>query len=72
MRTYRILIDGMGCQHCVDNVSRALTEAGFSVLSCGIGEARVTSELDAEGAEKAVRAALDDAGYPLLGVQADA
>lgn len=70
MKTYQLRIDGMGCTHCVGKVSRALTEAGFTVLACEIGSARISSELDLDGAEASARAALDEAGYDLVGITA--
>lgn len=70
IKTYQLNVGGMGCMHCVQSVTRALTQAGFTVLACEIGSARIASELEADTLEAAVRAALDDAGYELLEIRA--
>ena len=70
MKTYQLSIDGMGCAHCIARVTDALKGAGFTVLACEIGSARVASELDSDGASAAARAALDEAGYDLIEITA--
>jgi copper chaperone CopZ len=50
-------ISGMGCQHCVAAVKRALEEAGVAYTEVGIGYAKI------EGDTAIAAAAIEEAGY---------
>lgn len=62
MKTYRIEIDGMGCQHCVNSVREALTAAGAEVHDVQIGEASVRFSGDTE----TLKTAIEDRGFDVL------
>lgn len=66
------LVDGMSCEHCERAVTAELSRLpGTSTVEVEMAEgspARVTVTSAAPLDEQAVRAAVDEAGYDLLGV----
>lgn len=57
-------IDGMHCGACVRRVSQALAGTqGIEVKEVRVGAARIASQQDSQGAERAIDA-LAKAGYP--------
>ncbi len=61
-------VTGMTCGHCVEAVTRELTKIGGVTgvdVALDAGTVAVTSEAPVE--EAAVRAAVDEAGYELVG-----
>lgn len=62
MADYIIRIEGMGCEKCVQAVTRALTEAGAAVARVEIGEAKAAFE----GAPEALKTAIEDVGFDVL------
>jgi copper chaperone CopZ len=71
MNTYRLKIDGMGCTHCVNKVTKVLKESGFEVLSVDIGDARIKSDMTPATVLKTAGDVLEDEGYMLESVKAD-
>jgi copper chaperone CopZ len=64
---FKLEIDGMGCDHCVNSVKNALSAvSGVNSVSAEIGSAEI--ETDDSVKEVDLREALDDAGYELKGV----
>ncbi|MBE6012300.1 heavy-metal-associated domain-containing protein [Anaeropeptidivorans aminofermentans] len=64
---FKLEIDGMGCDHCVNSVKNALSAvSGVNSVSAEIGSAEI--ETDDSVKEADLREALDDAGYELKGV----
>ena len=58
-------IDGMGCEHCIKSIRRALEGVnGVKVLDVKIGSAEIEAENDSVLNE--IREKLDDAGYDLV------
>ncbi|PCG82763.1 copper-binding protein [Streptomyces sp. WZ.A104] len=61
-------VKGMTCGHCEGAVSEEISEiAGVSSVKAVASTGRVTVESKAPLAEEAVRAAVDEAGYELVG-----
>ena len=61
-------VAGMSCQHCVDAVEREVGRvAGVTDAKVDLAEGSVTVTSDAMVDEEAVRAAVDEAGYDLVG-----
>lgn len=68
MTTSTYTVTGMTCGHCVEAVTRELTKIGGVTgvdVALDAGTVAVTSEEPVE--EAAVRAAVDEAGYELVG-----
>ena len=66
--TYEVA--GMSCQHCVDAVSREVGRLdGVSKVDVDLTAGTVTTESDAPLDDEAVRAAVDEAGYDLVGTR---
>ncbi|MFF3642474.1 heavy-metal-associated domain-containing protein [Streptomyces sp. NPDC002564] len=64
-------VTGMTCGHCEGAVSEEISElAGVSSVKAVASTGRVTVVSEAPLDEAAVRAAVDEAGYELVGVQA--
>jgi copper chaperone CopZ len=64
MSEFTLRIDGMHCGACVKRVSQALASTdGVEVKEVRVGAARIASEPDGAGVDRAV-AALAKAGYP--------
>ena len=68
---YKIKIDGMGCQHCVN----AVTEALFNVESVAGVVVKLEEGLAlveaGSGIEDAAKAAIEDAGYDVTEITKD-
>ena len=71
MNTYRLKIDGMGCTHCVNKVTRILKESGFEVVSVDMGDAKIKSDMNPSTVLKTAGTVLEDEGYMLTTVLAD-
>ena len=71
MNTYRLKIDGMGCQHCVSKVTNILKESGFEVVSVEMSDAKIKSDMNPSNVLKTAGAVLEDEGYMLTTVLAD-
>jgi len=71
MTTYQISVEGMGCSSCVERLYKILKEAGFKVLSCDLGNARVQASMNQDSLEKALHTILQDEGYMLVGIKAE-
>jgi copper chaperone CopZ len=61
-----IKIEGMGCDHCVASVKKALGELDcLKVIQVVIGDAEV--EFLKEGAREQAKAAIEDCGFDVVG-----
>ncbi|MFG3260135.1 heavy-metal-associated domain-containing protein [Streptomyces sp. NPDC048172] len=61
-------VSGMTCGHCVSTISRALGALpGVTDVEVDLTTGKVTVAAESEPDEKAVAAAIDDAGYELTG-----
>jgi copper chaperone CopZ len=70
MTTYELAIEGMGCPNCVQTVEKALREAGFKVLACDTGSAKIASGMNADALKKTLDDILQDVGYMLVSLKA--
>jgi len=71
MTTYELTVEGMGCSSCVDRLDKTLGEAGFKVLSCDLGNARIQSSMNPEALKHTLGTILQDVGYMLVSLKAE-
>lgn len=68
MTTTAYTVDGMTCQHCVNAVTEEIGKlSGVSEVQVDLGERRVTVSSQAPLAQTDIAAAIDEAGYTLVG-----
>lgn len=68
MSTTTYQVQGMTCEHCVQSVSTQVGALpGVSKVEVDLGTGAVTVTSDRELDREAVRAAVDEAGYELVG-----
>jgi copper ion binding protein len=69
MTTTAYTVEGMTCQHCVNAVTTEVGRLpGVSEVAVDLGAQRVTVSSETPLAEPELRAAIDEAGYTLVGV----
>lgn len=69
--TKKILIEGMSCGHCVKHVEEALKElAGVTSVKVDLAGKNAVVELAHEVADDKFKAAIDDAGYEVVAIEA--
>lgn len=68
MSTAAYTVQGMTCSHCVASVTEEVSEiAGVTGVAVDLDSGRVEITSDTPVDEAAVRAAVDEAGYTLVG-----
>ncbi|MGJ7920259.1 heavy-metal-associated domain-containing protein [Neobacillus sp. LXY-4] len=68
--TKKILIEGMSCDHCIKHVTNALTELdGVTNVDVNLKGNYATLSANTEVSDEAIKAALDDAGYDVVGIE---
>lgn len=68
MATNSFTVQGMTCSHCVASVTEEVSEiSGVTDVQVDLDSGRVDITADAPVDEAAVRAAVDEAGYTLVG-----
>ena len=68
MKDITLAISGMSCGHCLNAVNKAIAAVpGVEIKSVQIGKAEVRVS-DASGADQAVKAAVENAGYKVEGI----
>ena len=65
--TKKILIDGMSCMHCVAHVKEALEELGAKNIEVSLEQNYAVADIDASNDE--LSAAIEDAGYDVVGIE---
>lgn len=61
-----VIIEGMGCSHCVNAVERALADInGIHNLKVSVGKAEFEGNPD----EAEIKKAIDDAGYGVIEIK---
>lgn len=71
MSTTTYAVKGMTCGHCVQAVSAEVAKvAGVTGVRVDLEAGAVTVTSDGPADEQAVRAAVDEAGYELVGLRA--
>lgn len=68
MTTSTYTVKGMTCSHCVASVTEEISEIpGVTGVDVDLDSGRVEITSDAPVGDDAVRAAVDEAGYELVG-----
>ncbi|MDC4232348.1 heavy-metal-associated domain-containing protein [Actinomyces sp. B33] len=74
-RTIELSVNGMTCDHCVMSVTEELHEIpgvkNIDVILASGGTSTVTVVTDVDLADDALRAAVDEAGFDLVGIARD-
>ena len=66
MTTATYAVAGMTCQHCVNSVTEEVTQvAGVTDVDVDLATGEVTITSDASVDDRAVRAAIQEAGYQI-------
>jgi len=66
----KVLISGMSCEHCVKHVTNALQElAGVSNVEVSLAAKNAIIEASDDLTDEAIKAAIDDAGYEVTGIE---
>ncbi|HEY5562349.1 MAG TPA: cation transporter [Clostridiaceae bacterium] len=65
----KILVEGMSCGHCVNHVTEALKEVGAKDISVSLEKKSATAEIGDNITDDAIKAAIEDAGYDVVGIE---
>ena len=66
----KVLIEGMSCNHCVKHVREALSDLnGVTNVEVNLEDKYAILESGAEIEDKDIKAAIDDAGYEVAGIE---
>jgi len=65
----KILVEGMSCGHCVNHVSEALKEIGATEVEVSLERNLATAEVADSVTDEAIKAAIEDAGYDVVGIE---
>ena len=65
----KILVEGMSCAHCVNHVSEALKEIGGTEVEVSLEKKLATAEISPEITDEAIKLAIEDAGYDVVGIK---
>lgn len=66
----KVLIEGMSCQNCVKHVGEALNEIdGISNVEVKLEDKAALLDADNNELDQAIKFALDEAGYEVVGIE---
>ena len=65
----KILVEGMSCGHCVNHVSEALKEIGATEVEVSLERKLATAEIAEAVTDEAIKAAIEDVGYDVVGIE---
>ena len=65
----KILVEGMSCSHCVNHVSEALKEIGAKDVEVNLERKFATAEIGEDITDDAIKLAIEDAGYDVVGIE---
>jgi len=65
----KILVEGMSCGHCVNHVSEALKDIGAKDVEVDLNKKLATAEISEDITDKAIKKAIEEAGYEVIGIQ---
>lgn len=66
----KILVEGMSCGHCVNHVKEALVELkGVTNADVDLTSKTAVIETSEEVTDEAIKFAIDDAGYEVVGIE---
>lgn len=67
----KVLIEGMSCNHCVHHVAEALNEIdGVKNVAVKLEEKYALLEAESDNLDKAIKFAVEEAGYEVVGIEA--
>lgn len=67
----KISIEGMSCNHCVNHVKEALSELnGVTSVNVDLASKSAVIEAVSDIDDNAIKAAIEDAGYDVSGIEA--
>lgn len=64
----KISIEGMSCGHCVNHVKGALEDLGATSIDVSLEKKMATAEIGSTTDED-IKAAIEDAGYDVVGIE---
>lgn len=68
--TKKILIEGMSCGHCVNHVKEALGELnGVTSVDVNLDDKTAVLEASVDVNDEEIKAAIDDVGYEVVGIE---
>ncbi len=68
--TKKILIEGMSCGHCVNHVKEALGELnGVTSVDVSLDDKTAVLEGSVDVNDEDIKAAIDDVGYEVVGIE---
>ena len=65
----KVLVEGMSCSHCVNHVREALKEIGAKDVEVNLEKKFATAEIGPDITEEAIKLAIEDAGYEVVGIE---
>lgn len=65
----KILIEGMTCSHCVNNIVMALKEVGAKDMDVNLDNNVAVAEISEEITDEAITHAIREAGYFVTGIE---
>ena len=65
----KILVEGMSCGHCVNHVSEALKEIGATQVEVSLEKKLATVEVTDDVTDEVIKAAIEDVGYDVVGIE---
>ena len=65
----KILVEGMSCAHCVNHVTEALKEIGAKNVEVNLERKLATAEISVNITDEAIKLAIEDAGYDVVGIE---
>ena len=66
-----ISVEGMSCGHCVKHVNEALVDLGAKDVEVSLEKKLATAEISSEITDEAIKLAIEDAGYEVVGIKID-
>ena len=64
-----ISVEGMSCGHCVKHVNEALVDLGAKNVEVSLEKKLATAEISPEITDEAIKLAIEDAGYEVVGIK---
>ena len=64
-----ISVEGMSCGHCAAHVNEALVELGAKDVEVSLEKKLATAEISPEITDEAIKLAIEDAGYEVVGIK---
>ncbi len=65
----QILIEGISCMHCVNNVTEALMQIGAKDVVVNLEKKLATADINDSITDKVIKAAIEEAGYEFVQIE---